>query len=165
MKASESEITEASGSESIGYDDSAARDEACADDIDDFDLDFNDPSDGYSDDDDGSVGGGDDEEYDIAADVGSDCDRIGMDNENAMVEAEDVLDQSIFTMILRINFFLVCNYFPWELGDGCESSGTDSSSSNAELSDNIQAAYYDDDIVGLGSRYSHPSLDDDIYLI
>ena len=64
-----------------------------------------------------------------------------------------------------MNFFLVCNYFPWELGDGCESSGTGSSSSNAELSDNIQAAYYDDDIVGLGSRYSHPSLDDDIYLI
>jgi hypothetical protein len=95
MKASESEITEASGSESM-YDDSAARDEDCCDDIDDCDLDFNDPSDGFSDDDDGSVGVGDDEDYDIAADVGSDCDRIGMDNENAMVEAEDEIDTSTF---------------------------------------------------------------------
>lgn len=95
MKASESEITEASGSESM-YDDSAARDEDCCDDIDDCDFDFNDPSDGFSDDDDGSVGGGDDEDYDIAADVGSDCDRIGMDNDNAMVEAEAEIDTSTF---------------------------------------------------------------------
>lgn len=57
------------------------------------------------------------------------------------------------------------NYFPWEIGDACESSGSDSSASNAELSDNMQAAYYDDDIVGLGSRYSHPSLDDDLFFI
>ena len=59
----------------------------------------------------------------------------------------------------------MANYFPWEIGDPCESSEGDSSASNAELSDNIQAAYYDDDIVGLGSRSSHPSLDDDIFFI
>lgn len=50
--------------------------------------------------------------------------------------------------------FLVGNFFPWEIGDCVGStSGEDSSSSFSGISNDIQAAYYDDDIVGSGLRH------------